>query len=72
MVPLAADHSDGSPGKDQSRRRIQLMLDAYGSDSQWVDVIRVAIVRLRDLAAFSVAKADELQDRKSTRLNSSH
>jgi Ser/Thr protein kinase RdoA (MazF antagonist) len=60
MVPLSADHSDGSPAEEQSRRRIKLMLDAYGSDATWTEVIRVAIIRLRDLAAFSIAKADEL------------
>jgi hypothetical protein len=60
MVPLSADHSDGSPDEQQNHRRIQLMLDAYGSDLSWVDVVRVAIIRLRDLAAFSFAKAEEL------------
>jgi len=60
MAPLTADHSDGSPGEDQSHRRIQLMLDAYGSELDWVDVVRVAIIRLRDLARFSISKAHEL------------
>ena len=60
MVPLTADHSDGSPGEDQSHRRLQLMLDAYGSAVSWAEVVRVAVIRLRDLANFSVAKAEEL------------
>jgi hypothetical protein len=60
MVPLTADHSDGSPGEDQSHRRVQLMLDAYESAASWVDVVGVAIIRLRDLAEFSRLKAAEL------------
>jgi hypothetical protein len=60
MVPLTADHPDGSPGEDQSHRRIQLMLDAYAAAAAWTEVVRVAVIRLRDLAQFSVAKAEEL------------
>jgi hypothetical protein len=45
---------------DDARRRVQLLLDAYGSDAAWADVLRVAILRLHDLAALSIAKADEL------------
>ena len=36
------------------------MLDAYGSAVSWAEVVRVAVIRLRDLANFSIAKAEEL------------
>ena len=58
--PLTADTPDGAPGQDQMRRRIELVLDAYGSDASWRDVVRVAATRLYDLAELSVDKADEL------------
>ncbi|MEJ1229585.1 MAG: phosphotransferase [Galbitalea sp.] len=60
IVPLTRDHPDGSPGEDRSERRIQLLLDSYGSPATVAEVVRVAIVRLRELAIFSRAKADEL------------
>jgi hypothetical protein len=60
MVPLTADHPDGSPGEGQSHRRIRLMLDAYGTAESWAEVVRVAVIRLRDLAEFSRLKANEL------------
>lgn len=60
IVPLTAVHPTGAPRDDQSRRRIQLLLDSYGSDADWTDVVKVAIVRLRDLAAFSIRAANEL------------
>jgi Ser/Thr protein kinase RdoA (MazF antagonist) len=61
MVPLSAEHPEGSPAENQSHRRVQLMLDAYESTLPRSEVLRVAIIRLRDLARFSLAKADELR-----------
>lgn len=58
--PLTADVPEGAPGADQMRRRIELVLDAYGSDASGRDVVRVAATRLYDLAELSIAKADEL------------
>ena len=59
-VPLAATTPKGAPGMDDARRRVELILRAYGSDATWGDVLRVAIIRLLDLAVFSRAKAVEL------------
>jgi Ser/Thr protein kinase RdoA (MazF antagonist) len=59
-VPLTGTTPDGAPGMDDARRRVALLLDAYGSDATWADVLRVAILRLHDLADMSDAKADEL------------
>ncbi|MFT2693324.1 phosphotransferase [Clavibacter zhangzhiyongii] len=59
-VPLTGSTPEGAPGMDDARRRVRLLLDAYGSDATWADVIRVAMLRLHDLAAISIAKADEL------------
>jgi Ser/Thr protein kinase RdoA (MazF antagonist) len=60
MVPLTVQAPSGAPSENQSRRRIQLLLDSYCSDADWTDVARMAIIRLRDLAAFSVRKAGDL------------
>ncbi|MEP6843613.1 MAG: aminoglycoside phosphotransferase family protein [Pseudolysinimonas sp.] len=60
IVPLTADQPAGAAPADQSRRRLQLLLDAYGSDEDADEVVRMAIVRLRDLAEFSSRKASEL------------
>ncbi|MCU4187017.1 phosphotransferase [Acidiferrimicrobium sp. IK] len=62
IVPLTADPPAGGPGMDQGRRRTQLILDAYGRgvDITIDDVIRVAIIRLHQLAQLSRSKADEL------------
>jgi aminoglycoside phosphotransferase (APT) family kinase protein len=60
MVPLTDPTGDGATGELQTRRRIQLLLDSYGSDARWTEVVRIAIVRLRDLAVMSIAKAEEL------------
>lgn len=60
IVPLTASTPEGAPGMDDARRRVELILRAYGSDAAWGDVLRVAIVRLVDLATFSRAKAVEL------------
>lgn len=59
-VPLTGSTPEGAPAMDDARRRVALLLDAYGSDATWADVLRVAILRLHDLAAMSIAKADEL------------
>jgi hypothetical protein len=59
-VPLSGSAQDGAPGMDDARRRVALLLDAYGSDATWTDVLRVAILRLHDLAGVSDAKAAEL------------
>lgn len=58
--PLTASPPDGAPGREDARRRIDLLLSEYGSDASWEDVVRVAVTRLYDLAEMSVAKADEL------------
>lgn len=58
--PLTADPPEGAPGPEDAQRRIELVLDAYGSGASWRDVVRVAVTRLDDLAALSVEKADEL------------
>jgi Phosphotransferase enzyme family len=60
IVPLTAAAPEGAPGMDDARRRVELILRAYGSGATWGDVVRVAIIRLLDLAAFSRAKAGEL------------
>jgi len=59
-VPLTGSTPEGAPGMDDARRRVALLLAAYGSDATWTDVIRVAMLRLHDLAEMSDAKADEL------------
>jgi len=47
---------------DQARGRVQLILDAYGHWPviDWDDIVRVAVIRLHDLAGFSRQKAGEL------------
>jgi hypothetical protein len=60
VVPLTSEIPDGAPASSDARRRVQLILDAYGSDETWDDLLRVAIGRLWDLAAFSIAKSEEL------------
>lgn len=61
-VPLTAARPPGAPGMDQARSRVEAILDAYGNHSGlcWDDVLRVAIIRLYDLASFSRQKASEL------------
>jgi hypothetical protein len=63
MIPLTAEYPLESPPEKQSRRRIQLLLDAYGSGEPWTAVIGTAIVRLRELAEFTRGKAVELDKR---------
>lgn len=60
VCPLTADPPEGAPGSEAMQRRVGLVLEAYGSDASWSDVVRVAVTRLYDLAELSVAKADEL------------
>ena len=61
VVPLTSSTPKGAPGMDDARRRVELLLRAYGSDATWDDVLRVAIIRLVDLADISIKKAVELQ-----------
>lgn len=60
VVPLTAVTPEGAPGMDDARRRVELILRRYGSDATWADVLRVAVVRLHDLAEMSIGKAEEL------------
>ncbi|MET0989041.1 MAG: aminoglycoside phosphotransferase family protein [Glaciihabitans sp.] len=59
-VPLTSQVAPEVPGMADARRRVELILAAYGSDATWDDVLRVAIIRLHDLAEMSRDKADEL------------
>lgn len=59
-VPLTQDPPPNAPGMDDARRRVELILAAYGSDASWNDVLRMAAIRLWDLADFSRKKAVEL------------
>jgi hypothetical protein len=59
-VPLTGETPAGAPSMDQARDRVALILAAYGSDATWNDVIRVAVIRLYDLAEMSREKAQEL------------
>jgi hypothetical protein len=54
IVPLTGSTPDNAPGMQDARRRVELILRAYGSDATWNDVVRVAIVRLIDLAEISI------------------
>ncbi|HET9060391.1 MAG TPA: aminoglycoside phosphotransferase family protein [Acidimicrobiales bacterium] len=61
IVPLTASTSAGAPGMEQARYRVSLLLESYGDIGlTFEDVVRLAIVRLHDLAEFSRAKAQEL------------
>jgi Phosphotransferase enzyme family len=60
MVPLTSEHHAGAVRENEWQRRIQLLLDSYGSELDWTDVMRVAIVRLQEEAEFTRAKAEEL------------
>ncbi len=60
VVPLTETTPDGAPSGDDARRRVELLLRSYGSDATWSDVLRVAIIRLHDLADMSIAKAEQL------------
>ena len=60
-VPLTSVTPDNAPGMDDARRRVELLLAAYGSDATWSDILRVAAIRLHDLAQMSLDKAVELE-----------
>ena len=66
IVPLAAEPPAGAPGMGDARRRTQLLLDVYGDDDSRdpsitvTELIRVAALRLHDLAGLSRSKAVEL------------
>ncbi|MHB1511562.1 MAG: phosphotransferase [Acidimicrobiales bacterium] len=64
IVPLTALTPAGALGMDHARRRVQLILHAYGADSSitFEDVSRVTIIHLHDLAHHSRAKAAELDN----------
>jgi hypothetical protein len=59
-VPLTQDTPANAPGMEHARHRVQLLLTAYGSEATWNDVIRLAVIRLYDLADMSRVKAVEL------------
>lgn len=61
-VPLTGSTPTNAPDFSQARRRTQVILDAYGSAASWDDLLRVAVIRLWDLADFSRVKAVELQN----------
>ena len=60
IVPLTSETPAGAPTMDQARHRVDLILAAYGSTDSWHDVLRLAIIRLYDLAEMSREKAEEL------------
>ena len=66
IAPLTTTPPRNAPGIDDSRRRVQTILDAYGGGHimTWDDVLRVAIIRLHDLADLSRQKAEELKKRQ--------
>lgn len=59
-VPLTEVTPDGAPGREAARRRVDIILQTYGSEATWDDVLRIAVVRLVDLARLSREKAAEL------------
>jgi hypothetical protein len=59
MVPLTSERHRGAVREDQWQRRVQLLLDAYGSDIDWVDVVRAAVPRLRAEAEFTRAMVEK-------------
>lgn len=61
-VPLTGQTPSNAPDMTHARRRVQLLLDAYGSGASWLDVLRLAIIRLWDLAEMSRSKAVELNN----------
>ncbi len=60
VVPLTGEPPEGAPSGTEMRRRARLVLDSYGMHHELPELIGIAIRRLRDLATFSVQKADEL------------
>lgn len=66
-VPLSASPPPNAPGMSRARQRVDTILSAYGSDHggpamTWDSVLRVAIIRLHDLADMSRHKAVELSN----------
>jgi Ser/Thr protein kinase RdoA (MazF antagonist) len=59
-VPLTAVTPENAPGMSEAQSRVERILRAYGSEATWIDVLRVAIIRLDDLAQMSIEKAEEL------------
>lgn len=59
-VPLGDPAAESGIPLTEQRRRIEVALAAYRSASSPFELVRVAIVRLRDLAEFSERMADEL------------
>jgi len=59
VVPLTSETPENAPGVQDARRRVELLLRAYGSDATWRDVLRVATIRLHELAQMSLDKAAE-------------
>ena len=64
MVPLMGPENPDAPNVTINlARRLQLLLDAYGSDTSAVELLRVVIERLDDLASFThghgVARHDD-------------
>ncbi|WP_245981404.1 phosphotransferase [Frondihabitans australicus] len=60
VVPLTDDPPVGAPTMGDAPARVSRILRAYGSDATYDDVLRVAIIRLWDLAELSRDKAREL------------
>jgi hypothetical protein len=63
-VPLTADPPANAPSMDAAQGRVGILLDSYGASGSitWDDVLRVAVIRLHDLAALSRSKAEELSN----------
>lgn len=64
LVPLThPDNADGRPGTLSGRaRRLGLLCEAYGHDLSPAAVLPVAVRRLDELAAFTLARADAGQE----------
>jgi hypothetical protein len=60
VVPLTDFPPEGAPTMADAPGRVARILGAYGSDATYDDVLRVAIIRLWDLAELSRDKAVEL------------
>jgi len=63
-VPLTGETPANAPGMHEAHRRVDLLLAAYGSAAGWNDVIRLAVIRLYDLADMSREKAVELDKQR--------
>lgn len=60
IVPLTGETPQNAPGMEHAQARVRLILEGYGSEASWEDVLRVAIIRLYDLAEISRRAATEL------------